>query len=371
MEEEELQTEKRKKQKELLTDIGRSTAISIAYGERKEQRKDGNTSDETYIFDFQTILEATANFSSTHKIGEGGFGPVYKGKLSNGQEIAIKRLSKSSGQGLIEFKNEAMLIVKLQHTSLVRLLGFCIDREERILVYEYMPNKSLNLYLFDSNKRNMLEWKIRCQIIEGVAQGLVYLHQYSRLKVIHRDLKASNILLDNELNPKISDFGTARIFELAESEEQTNRIVGTYGYMSPEYAMRGVISTKIDVYSFGVLLLEIVSGKKNSDDYPLNLVVYAWKLWNEGEALNLTDTLLDGSCPPIQVLRYIHIGLLCTQDQAKERPTMVQVVSFLSNEIAELPLPKQPGFCSSESMEEIEQPKSCSNEITMSLTSGR
>ncbi|KAH1196704.1 G-type lectin S-receptor-like serine/threonine-protein kinase SD1-13 [Glycine max] len=205
----------------------------------------------------------------------------------------------------------------------------------------------------DSNKRNMLEWKIRCQIIEGVAQGLVYLHQYSRLKVIHRDLKASNILLDNELNPKISDFGTARIFELAESEEQTNRIVGTYGYMSPEYAMRGVISTKIDVYSFGVLLLEI-----------------AWKLWNEGEALNLTDTLLDGSCPPIQVLRYIHIGLLCTQDQAKERPTMVQVVSFLSNEIAELPLPKQPGFCSSESMEEIEQPKSCSNEITMSLTSG-
>uniref|UniRef100_A0A0R0EVN8 Receptor-like serine/threonine-protein kinase n=1 Tax=Glycine max TaxID=3847 RepID=A0A0R0EVN8_SOYBN len=361
--------EKRKKQKELLTDIGRSTAISIAYGERKEQRKDGNTSDETYIFDFQTILEATANFSSTHKIGEGGFGPVYKGKLSNGQEIAIKRLSKSSGQGLIEFKNEAMLIVKLQHTSLVRLLGFCIDREERILVYEYMPNKSLNLYLFDSNKRNMLEWKIRCQIIEGVAQGLVYLHQYSRLKVIHRDLKASNILLDNELNPKISDFGTARIFELAESEEQTNRIVGTYGYMSPEYAMRGVISTKIDVYSFGVLLLEIVSGKKNSDDYPLNLVVYAWKLWNEGEALNLTDTLLDGSCPPIQVLRYIHIGLLCTQDQAKERPTMVQVVSFLSNEIAELPLPKQPGFCSSESMEEIEQPKSCSNEITMSLTS--
>ncbi|TKY47435.1 G-type lectin S-receptor serine/threonine-protein kinase [Spatholobus suberectus] len=138
----------RKNRNNLLSDIGRNTAISIAYGERREKRKDEETSDETYIFDFQTILEATANFSSTNKIGEGGFGPVYKGKLPNGQEIAIKRLSKGSGQGLNEFKNEAMLIVKLQHTNLVRLLGFCIDKEERILVYEYMPNKSLNLYLF-------------------------------------------------------------------------------------------------------------------------------------------------------------------------------------------------------------------------------
>ena len=181
--------------------------------------------------------------------------------MPSGQEVAIKRLSKSSGQGLVEFKNEAMLIVKLQHTNLVRLLGFCIDREERILVYEYLPNKSLDLYLFGmdfytlncsthifilylknvasfiylclliltvgSNHNTTLEWNIRCKIIEGVAQGLVYLHQYSRLKVVHRDLKASNILLDNQLNPKISDFGMARIFGLIESEERTNRIVGT------------------------------------------------------------------------------------------------------------------------------------------------
>ncbi|KAL2333260.1 hypothetical protein Fmac_014473 [Flemingia macrophylla] len=200
----------------------------MAYSEAKEPRKDGRTSDDMYIFDFHTILEATANFSSSNKIGEGGFGPVYKGKLSSGQEIAIKRLSKSSGQGLIEFKNEAMLIFKLQHTNLVRLLGFCIDREERILVYEYFPNKSLNIYLFgDSYKKNILKWKVRLKIIEGVTQGVVYLHQYSRLKVIHRDLKASNILLDNELNPKITDFGMARIFGMTESEEQTNRIVGT------------------------------------------------------------------------------------------------------------------------------------------------
>ncbi|QCD98492.1 serine/threonine-protein kinase PBS1 [Vigna unguiculata] len=362
--------EDRKKRTKLLSEIGGNTAISIAYNEIKERKKDGKTSDDMYIFDFQTILEVTANFSSTNKIGEGGFGPVYKEKLPSGQEVAIKRLSKSSGQGLVEFKNEAMLIVKLQHTNLVRLLGFCIDREERILVYEYLPNKSLDLYLFGSNHNTTLEWNIRCKIIEGVAQGLVYLHQYSRLKVVHRDLKASNILLDNQLNPKISDFGMARIFGLIESEERTNRIVGTFGYMSPEYAMMGVISTKTDVYSFGILLLEILSGKKNSSDYPFNLAFNAWKLWNEGEALTLTDTNMNGSYSPTQVLRYIHIGLLCTQDQARDRPTMLEVVSFISNENGDLPEPKQPGFCVTGPPEE--ERYTCSvRETTNSLTSGR
>nr|KYP44752.1 Cysteine-rich receptor-like protein kinase 10 [Cajanus cajan] len=298
--------ENRKKRTMLLSEIGGNTAKSIVYSERREHRKEKRRNDDTHIFDLQTILEATSNFSSTNKIGEGGFGPVYKGKLPNGQEVAIKRLSKSSGQGLIEFKNEAMLIVKLQHTNLVKLLGFCIDKEERILVYEYLPNKSLNLYLFDSNKKSVLDWKIRCKIIEGIAQGLVYLHQYSRLKVIHRDLKASNILLDNELNPKISDFGMARIFGLIESEELTNRIVGTYGYMSPEYAMMGVISTKTDMKNRNMSL-----GRQLT-----NFFFQAWKLWNEGEGLMLMDRALGGSYPPIQVLRYIHVGLLCTQDQA-------------------------------------------------------
>ncbi|KAL2333259.1 hypothetical protein Fmac_014472 [Flemingia macrophylla] len=369
-------TENRKKRTILLSEIGGNIAKSIAYNEKREQRKDKGTSDETHIFDLQTILDATSNFSPDNKIGEGGFGPVYKGKLSNGQEVAIKRLSKSSGQGLTEFKNEVMLIVKLQHTNLVRLLGFCIDKEERILVYEYLPNKSLNLYIFDSNKKCVLEWKIRCKIIEGIAQGLVYLHQFSRLKVIHRDLKASNILLDKELNPKISDFGMARIFGLIESEELTNRIVGTYGYMSPEYAMMGVISTKTDVYSFGILLLEILSGKKNRNDLPFNLIVYAWKLWNEGEAIMLMDTILEGSYPPAQVLRYIHISLLCTQYQASDRPTMLEVVSFLTNETAYLPPLKQPGLCIFGDMDmeekEIEQLNSCSiNDTKNSLISGR
>ncbi|KAK7379269.1 hypothetical protein VNO80_04725 [Phaseolus coccineus] len=300
-----LKAEDRKKRTKLLSEIGGNTTIPIAYNERNEQKKNGKSSDDMHIFDFQIILEATANFSSTNKIGEGGFGPVYKGKLSSGQEVAIKRLSKSSGQGLIEFKNEAILIVKLQHTNLVRLLGFCIDKEERILVYKYLPNKSLNLYLF-------------------------------------------------------------------EFEERTKRIVGTFGYMSPEYAMMGVISTKLDVYSFGILLLEILSGKKNNIDYPFNLVFNAWKLWNEGEALKLMDKNMNGSYSPTQMLRYIHIGLLCTQDQARDRPTMLEVVSFLSNEIAHLPKPKQPGFCVIGGVEDRELRYSCSiKETTNSCSSGR
>ncbi|GLU22195.1 hypothetical protein SLE2022_382870 [Rubroshorea leprosula] len=277
-----------------------------------------------------------------------GFGLVYKGTLFDGREVAIKRLPRSSGQGVVEFKNEALLIVKLQHMNLVRLLGFCIQGDEKILIYEYMPNKSLDSFLFDPAKKRVLNWKMRLNIIEGIAQGLLYLHKYSRLRVVHRDLKASNILLDCEMNPKISDFGMARIFGLNESEANTNRVVGTYGYMSPEYAFHGLVSIKTDVFSFGVLLLELVSGMKNTGHYhsehPLNLVGYTWQLWNEDKALEVMDPTLDGFCLHNQILRCIHIGLLCVQDHAIDRPTMLDVVSMLSNETMPLPQPKQPAF---------------------------
>ncbi|XP_014492351.1 G-type lectin S-receptor-like serine/threonine-protein kinase At1g67520 isoform X3 [Vigna radiata var. radiata] len=179
------------------------------------------------VFDYALVLAASNGFSYENKLGQGGFGPVYKGTLPTGEEVAIKRLSKSSTQGSVEFKNEVTLICELQHMNLVQLLGCCIHEEEKILIYEYMPNKSLDFYLFDCTRRKLLDWNKRFNIIQGIAQGLLYLHKYSRLKVIHRDLKASNILLDENMNPKISDFGMARMFTQQESVSNTNRVVGT------------------------------------------------------------------------------------------------------------------------------------------------
>ncbi|XP_070044238.1 G-type lectin S-receptor-like serine/threonine-protein kinase CES101 [Nicotiana tomentosiformis] len=315
----------------------------------KRRKMDKKMSEEVQLNSFESLAIATNSFSLGNKLGEGGFGPVYKGKLPDGQEVAIKRLSTSSGQGLLEFKNEILLIAKLQHTKLVRLLGYCTQRQERILVYEYMHNKSLDFFLFDTNKKEQINWGIRFRIIEGVAQGLLYLHKYSRLTVVHRDLKASNILLDSDMNPKISDFGMARIFGQQESEANTKRIVGTHGYMSPEYALRGIVSTKTDVFSFGVLLLEIVSGKKNNSCYdsehPLNLIRLAWELWREERALELIDATLIESCSRDEVMRCIHVGLLCVQDYAKDRPSMSTVVSMLTNESRQPPpSPERPGF---------------------------
>lgn len=172
-------------------------------------------------------MEATCNFSEENKLGQGGFGPVFKGQFPDGLEIAVKRLASHSGQGFTEFKNEIQLVAKLQHTNLVRLLGFCSHGEEKILIYEYLPNKSLDFFIFDETRRALLYWTKRLAIIEGIAQGLLYLHKHSRLRVIHRDLKASNILLDHEMKPKISDFGLAKIFSTNDLEGNTRRIAGT------------------------------------------------------------------------------------------------------------------------------------------------
>ncbi|KAL8241143.1 hypothetical protein R6Q59_014498 [Mikania micrantha] len=317
-----------------------------------------NTKDDTELssYSISTIAKATNNFSVNNKLGEGGFGPVYKGVLENGQEIAVKRLSETSTQGLDEFKNEVKFITKLQHRNLVKLFGYCIQGNERMLIYEYMANKSLDSYIFDASRSSMLDWPRLFHIIHGIARGLVYLHHDSRLRIIHRDLKASNILLDKDMNPRISDFGLARRFNGYESEANTNRVVGTYGYIPPEYAVHGLFSVKSDVYSFGVLVLEIVSGKKNrgfsQEEHNHTLIGHAWRLHNEGRSLELMSSSLRASCVESQVIRSIHIGLLCVQHHAEDRPTMSSVVLMLGNDKA-LPPPKQPAFFAETEMPEL------------------
>ncbi|XP_059660754.1 G-type lectin S-receptor-like serine/threonine-protein kinase At4g27290 isoform X2 [Cornus florida] len=336
---------------------------------------------ELPIFNMNTILEATNNFSDSNKIGEGGFGPVYKGQLKTGQEIAVKRLSENSKQGPHEFKNEVILIAKLQHRNLVRLLGCCIQGEEKILVYEYMPNGSLNSFIFggSNDTSNSLVWKRRFDIIIGIARGLLYLHRDSRLTIIHRDLKASNVLLDNNMNPKISDFGIARAFAGDQLLAKTIRVVGTYGYMSPEYVIDGLFSMKSDVFSFGALVLEIVSGKRNRQfhhpDHHHNLLGHAWQLWIEGKAFELIDPEMEDSFPMSEVLRCVQIGLLCVQQHPEDRPTMSYVVSMFDSEGTMLAQPKPPGFftdrspCETESM--LGQRTCTINKMTISTVDGR
>ncbi|WVY94233.1 hypothetical protein V8G54_033321 [Vigna mungo] len=308
------------------------------------------------IFDIDTILAATNNFSIENKIGEGGFGPVYRGKLANGQEIAVKRLSKTSKQGISEFMNEVGLVAKLQHRNLVSVLGGCTQREERMLIYEYMPNSSLDHFIFGNTttarlcnpiQGKFLNWRKRYEIIIGIARGLLYLHQDSKLTIIHRDLKTSNILLDSQLNPKISDFGVARIVEGDHSSITTEEIAGTIGYMPHEYAVNGILSLKSDVYSFGVIVLEILSGIRSSHykvkhpDHDHNLMGQAWTSWKDGGAVGFMDVNLDLRVVPSELLRCLQLP--------EDRPTMSSVVFMLSNESIVLPQPKKTGFFEQES----------------------
>uniref|UniRef100_A0A0E0Q9H3 Uncharacterized protein n=1 Tax=Oryza rufipogon TaxID=4529 RepID=A0A0E0Q9H3_ORYRU len=266
------------------------------------------------LLSLASLQVATDNFNESMKLGEGGFGVVYKGLLF-GQDVAVKRLAKGSNQGLEEVKNELVLVAKLHHKNLVQLVGFCLEEGERMLVYEYMPNKSLDTFLFDEEKRRQLDWTTRFRIIEGIARGLQYLHQDSQKKIVHRDMKASNILLDADMNPKIGDFGLARLFGQDQTREITNRIVGTFGYMSPEYVMHGQYSMKSDVFSFGILIIEIV-----------------WRHWAEGNIKEIIDHSLGRNYPEGEVLKCVNIGLLCVQRNPIDRPTMADVMVLLNSD---------------------------------------
>ncbi|XP_058769624.1 cysteine-rich receptor-like protein kinase 25 isoform X1 [Vicia villosa] len=309
-----------------------------------------STTLEGLQFDLAIIAAATNNFSHDNKIGKGGFGQVYKGTLRDGRDIAVKRLSTSSTQGSTEFKNEILLIAKLQHRNLVALIGFCLEEQEKILIYGYVPNGSLDYYLF-GNQEQKLSWSERYKIIEGIALGVLYLHEYSRLKVIHRDLKPSNILLDERLSPKISDFGMARIVNIDQDRGITKRIVGTYGYMSPEYAMLGDFSEKSDVFSFGVMVIEIIIGKRNAESYESNhdgkgLLSYVWRQWHVETLLTTLDPYIKEKYSQIELIKCIQIGLLCVQENPNARPTMARVVSYLTNHSIKLPSPQEPAYLS-------------------------
>ncbi|XP_021756549.1 cysteine-rich receptor-like protein kinase 27 isoform X2 [Chenopodium quinoa] len=313
----------------------------------KKRKQHWDHKESCFEFSFKTIRSATNDFSETNKLGQGGFGVVYRGRLPNGLLVAVKRLTCRTAHGEAEFKNEVQLVARLHHKNLVRLIGFCLGVKERILIYELALSGSLDHILFNSNRRENLTWKIRYNIIEGIARGLLYLHEESQLRIIHRDLKASNILLDASMNPKISDFGTARLF--LEDHGSASRIVGTFGYMPPEYAKYGKISTKVDVFSFGVLLLEIVTGRKNSaTNNPSrleHLLSKAWKCWKEGQLLELIDPMLlreDGQVNDIT--RCIHIGLLCVQENVGCRPIMKDVVLVLEGCSQSLPSPSEPAY---------------------------
>ncbi|XP_062160720.1 cysteine-rich receptor-like protein kinase 10 isoform X2 [Alnus glutinosa] len=313
---------------------------------REENADNDITTVESLQFNLATIETATNMFSDDNKLGKGGFGVVYKGTLLDGHEIAVKRLSKSSRQGTGEFKNEVELVAKLQHRNLVRLLGFCLAGEEKILVYEFMPNKSLDYFLYDPARKGQLDWSRRYKIIRGIARGILYLHEDSQLRIIHRDLKASNILLDKDMNPKISDFGMAKIFGVDQTQGNASRIVGTFGYMAPEYAMHGQFSVKSDVYSFGVLVLEIITGKKISSFYQSDedgdLLSYAWKHWRDGTSMEWLDPNLEDSYSRNEVTRCLHIGLLSVQDNPADRPTMASIVVMLNSYSVTLASPQQP-----------------------------
>ncbi|KAH9322382.1 hypothetical protein KI387_017021 [Taxus chinensis] len=307
-----------------------------------------NMAGKAHLFSLTEMKIATRDFDIENKIGEGGFGTVYKGALQDGNLVAVKKLSSRSGQGKREFLNEVATISAVQHRNLVKLYGCCIEEEERLLVYEYMPNNSLGRALFGSDRSKLsLDWPIRYNICLEVARGLAYLHEESRIRIIHRDIKPNNILLDEYLNPKIADFGLARLYD-AEKTHISTRVAGTIGYLAPEYALRGHLTEKADVFSFGVVALEVVSNRSHEDRSLPEEMVYlldlAWQLYEEGRLLDLVDANAFSSFSEEEIVRVIHVGLLCTQATPTQRPSMSQVVAMLGGALETNPPESRPGY---------------------------
>ncbi|CAM6023160.1 unnamed protein product, partial [Sphagnum balticum] len=288
-------------------------------------------------FDYNELCVATKNFAEDRKLGAGAYGVVYKGVLANNIEVAVKQLFIKTQHGSEDFLNEILLISNLQHRNLVALKGYCLHGKEMLLVYEFVEFCDLEKFLFDTKGEylsQVMNWPTRMKICLGVAQGLYYLHVSSQTKIIHRDIKASNILLDKDLNPKIADFGLARPIQDGKSEIMTQKCAGTIGYLAPEYMFYGQLSNKADVYSFGVLLLETISGKKNQNpnqpEDEVYLPIRAWKLHLKNSLMDLIDPRLQCSNIELfEVKRVLEIAILCVQTSPEKRPTMFRVVAML------------------------------------------
>ncbi|XP_019450589.1 PREDICTED: uncharacterized protein LOC109352863 [Lupinus angustifolius] len=345
------------------------SVIAIFYVIRRRKRLEDEEEllgidTKPYTFSYSELKNATNDFNLDNKLGEGGFGPVYKGTLNDGRVVAVKQLSAGSHQGKSQFITEIATISAVQHRNLVKLYGCCINGSKRLLVYEYLENKSLDQALF--GKSLNLNWSTRFDILLGVARGLTYLHEESRLRIVHRDVKASNILLDYELVPKISDFGLAKLYDDKKTHISTG-VAGTIGYLAPEYAMRGHLTEKADVFSFGVVALELVSGRPNADTSlegeRMYLLEWAWKLYENDRILDLVDSGLS-EFNKEEVKRLVGIALLCTQTSPTLRPPMSRVVAMISGDIEVSAVTSRPGYLSDWKFDDVSHMTSMMTDTT-------
>ncbi|XP_008676391.1 cysteine-rich receptor-like protein kinase 2 [Zea mays] len=310
-------------------------------------------------FKYEELRKATNYFDPSNKLGQGSYGAVYKAVLMDGKEVAVKRLFLNTRQWADQFFNEVDLISQVRHKNLVKLLGCSMNGPESLLVYEYYFNKSLDLFLFGTSHRGNLTWDLRVDIIQGIAEGLSYLHEESEIRIIHRDIKASNILLDDKLKPKITDFGLARAFG-EDVTHLTTGVAGTLGYMAPEYIVHGHLTEKADVFSYGVLVLEIVTGKRCSNSNGSHggqvLLTKVWKQYKDNRVEMIVDRSIYEDSIRDEIMHILQIGLLCTQANPDDRPTMGKVVELLRNHRNALEIVlSDPPFLNVDAVEDIKE----------------
>ncbi|XP_076900119.1 putative serine/threonine-protein kinase PBL7 [Bidens hawaiensis] len=326
------------KPQDQISSTSDKSKVNSGAGVHKEASKDGgSTHIAAHTFTFRELAAAAKNFRADYLLGEGGFGRVYRGRLeTTNQVVAIKQLDRNGLQGNREFLVEVLMLSLLHHPNLVNLIGYCADGDQRLLVYEYMPLGSLEDHLQDlPPDKQQLDWNTRMKIAAGAAKGLEYLHDKASPPVIYRDLKCSNILLDEEYNPKLSDFGLAKLGPVGDKTHVSTRVMGTYGYCAPEYAMTGQLTLKSDVYSFGVVLLEIITGRKAIDNSKTgcehNLVAWARPLFKDRRKFGqMADPVLQGQYPVRGLYQALAVAAMCVQEQLNMRPVIADVVTALT-----------------------------------------